>query len=94
MSGGLQEYRPVFITVHYDSGVPDANINLPSSLLLSVMRTLKRNNFVQTMVRIQNEEFFLLFCEVPTTECPQAGMSPRNRILIKFTGCNASKAQS
>lgn len=56
MSGELQEYRPVFITVHCDSGVLDANINLPSSLLLSVIRTLKRNN----LVRIQNEEFFSL----------------------------------
>lgn len=30
--GELQEYRPVFVTLNWESGIPDANINLPSSL--------------------------------------------------------------
>lgn len=42
MSGRLQEYRPVFITVNWESGLPGAHVNLPSSLSAFSNKGLKK----------------------------------------------------
>lgn len=48
VSRELQEYRPVFITVNWDTGPPDANINLPSPLPTVTNKGVKKKRSCAT----------------------------------------------
>lgn len=42
MPGRLREHRPVFITVNWESGLPGASVDLPSSLSTFSNKGLKK----------------------------------------------------